>query len=160
MWEGKYQCFTVASMVALLSTLQNYLLLSADTVQVLTTALQGLRSIFYSSTNPSLTSYWSQTVGSPVEPGWRRHLGHDLAPIPKEKRPQKLWDWGLARYQNHPILVCCWYYDHTQGHCKGSGLQPVPQWWGWGWVFFEEQSIFSSKGRRELEKKVGQRQLG
>lgn len=49
---GKYRCFPVSAMVALLSAVQN-VLLCADNVQVLTTVLQGLRNTFYSSLNPS-----------------------------------------------------------------------------------------------------------
>lgn len=165
-WEGSIDASLFLLWWYYLALCKMYMLLCADTVQVLTIALQGLRSIFYSSTDPSLISHWSQTAESPVGPGWRRHLGHHLAPGPvslKDKTAKALGPRQGSGQVPNPRYSCALLILQSrpgplQGLWAPTSTTVVGR--GTGVLWSGEQPTFSSKGRRELEEKPGQRQLG
>lgn len=159
-WEGSINASPFLLRWHYLVLCNMYMLVCADTVQLLTTTLQGLRSVFYSSTNPSFTSHCSQTTGSPVGPEWRRHLGHYLDPIHaslKEKTAKAL---GPSLVSGQVPKTHYWYCNHAQGHRKGSGLQPESQRWDVERVSFEAESspfvvFLQARGEESWKKSQG-----
>lgn len=69
---------------------------------------------------------------------------------------------GVWPGPKNAIHVCCWYCNHAQGHCKGSGLQPAPRRWGGGRVSFETESnpVFFQQGAKRTGRKARAKTTG
>lgn len=143
-----------------------YVFLCAETLQVLTTAFQGLRRIFYSSPNPSLTSHWSQTLGSPAGPGWGKQPGHHPTPIPvSPKKTAKALGPRLGSGQVPKTRYSCvlLILQSRPGPLQGlwAPTSTTAVGWGTGVLWNREQPcFFPARGGENWKKSQGKDNWG